>query len=396
MKVCLASIHPRILSGQIEALVALRGQLEALGHDVHLVSAFSDSALQTDQRWAANSSDQEHLLGKLGAMGRTVRRTARIAAGCDVLHFNVPTPAFAAVADVVQMLCRRPMVVGFEAHLADVPSVARRLWSAAEFYLPRILINNGVVARGTLRRGRRWIVSSQFQARELESLGYAPDRIDIIPNLIDTGKLAKKDRAAARKDLGLPDGPLVAFVGHYHDVKGHDVLIDALPRIRKLVPETRLVLAWSGIGHEARVQQQVKRLRLGDDIIQLGRVAIADLFSAANVMALPYRFSIGQAAFPGTVLEVMSVGAPLVTSRLPLLAELITDESTGLLSGAGDPDELAQKVARLLADDALCTRMVDAQHQVMRTRFDQTAAATRYVHSYEQAIAGQARLLQPA
>ena len=41
MKICLASIHPRMLSGQIESLIALRDGLEALGHTVTVVSAFA-------------------------------------------------------------------------------------------------------------------------------------------------------------------------------------------------------------------------------------------------------------------------------------------------------------------------------------------------------------------
>lgn len=411
MRICLASIHPRMLSGQIEGLVALAEQLEGLGHEVRLVSAFAPRALRSDQRWTARSADHESLLSKLGAMAGVVRRVVATAVECDLLHFNVPTPSFAAVADLVQLISRRPMVVGFEAHLADVPAVATRLRAAPEFYAPRILINNGLVARGTLQRARRWIVSSFMQRDQLAALGYPEERVDIIPNLIDTEKLTRVDRTEARARLGLPNGgetlrsprvtaagdpPLVGFVGHYHDVKGHDLLIDAFPRIRKQIPNARLVFAWSGIGREARVRARIERRGIADHFVQLGRVSVSDLFSAVDVMALPYRFSIGQAAFPGTVLEAMTVGTPLVTSDLPLLQELVEDGSTGLLVRPGASDDLAEKVMRLLADADLRAPMVAAQREVMRTRFEPRLLAGQYVQTYERALAGQARLLQPA
>ena len=42
MRIALASIHPRALSGQIEGLVGLAQALQDNGHTVKLVSAFSD------------------------------------------------------------------------------------------------------------------------------------------------------------------------------------------------------------------------------------------------------------------------------------------------------------------------------------------------------------------
>ena len=45
MKICLASIHPRRLSGQIESLVALARELEGLGHQTRVISAFDDDVL---------------------------------------------------------------------------------------------------------------------------------------------------------------------------------------------------------------------------------------------------------------------------------------------------------------------------------------------------------------
>ena len=77
MRICLASIHPRRLSGQIESLVALARELEGLGHATMVVTAFEDNLLfrrngvSPEQR-----GDRGSLLGKLARLLRTVGQIA--------------------------------------------------------------------------------------------------------------------------------------------------------------------------------------------------------------------------------------------------------------------------------------------------------------------------------
>lgn len=396
MKVCLASIHPRMLSGQIEALIALRSGLEALGHTVEVVSAFRSDQLEEQRRWAVDYGDSLALAPKVVRIGALVRRIVATARRCDLLHASLPTPAFAILADLLSTFAGRPMVVGFEAHLADVPAAARRLRHAPEFYGPRVVVNNGLVARITLRRAGCYVVSSHYQRRELLALGYRPDRVVVVPNLIDEHKLARWPMQEARAALGLPHGPLVAFVGHYHDVKGHDVLIRAFREVKERVPEARLALAWSGIGNRERVRSAVAEAGIAERVIELGRVDVGQLFSAADVVALPYRFSIGQAAYPGTVLEAMWVGVPLVTTNLPLLAELTDGGRTALLARPDDAADLARQLARVLIDPSLASKLVEAQRAMMAKRFNSKRLIQDYVAVYEQVFSGKAQLLQPA
>jgi glycosyltransferase involved in cell wall biosynthesis len=315
---------------------------------------------------------------------------------CDVVHFNVPTPGFGVLADLVGLLVRQPMVVGFEAHLADVPGLLRRLHRAPEFYAPRLVINNGVLARATLRRAQLYVVSSAYQRNELLALDYRADQVRVIPNLPDTAKLQRWPREQARSALGLPSDPLVVFAGHFHDVKGHDVLVEAFRHVRGAVPGARLVLAWTGIGNQNRLRQQIRHAGLQDAVIELGRVDVAQLYSAADVVALPYRFTLGQAAFPGSVLEAMWLGVPLVTTQLPLLSELLTSEHTALLARAGDARDLGEKVTRLLQDRALAARLAEAQRSLAHERLEPGSVARLYVNAYEQVLARQTGVLQPA
>lgn len=385
-----------MLSGQIESLIALRDGLEAEGHEAHIVSAFPAGQLQSERRWTLEIGDGLALAPKVVRIARIVGRIAAAARDCDVLHFNVPTPAFAMLADGLQMATGRPLVVGFEAHLADVRATLGRLRAAPEFYAPRLVVNNGAVARLTLRRGARYVVSSELQRRELVALGYDAARIRVIPNPVDERKLKRWDKREARQVLGLPDGPLVGFVGHYHDVKGHDVLIRAFREVLDRVPDAHLVLAWSGIGHQDRVRRAIGRAGIGARVIELGRLDVGQLFSAVDVAALPYRLTIGQAAFPGTVIEAMWVGVPLVTSDLPLLSELADHGQTALLAPPGDAAALGRQITRALTEPGLGAQLAEAERAAVAERLSIARRIRDFVAVYDEALSGQAKLLQPA
>jgi glycosyltransferase involved in cell wall biosynthesis len=401
LRVCLASIHPRALSGQIEALVGLAAELGRRGHRVRVVSAFPEAELLGGDRLRLADGDRGALLPKVARIRRILGRLAEAAQDADLLHVNLPTPAFSLLADYLRARIDCPLVVGYEAHLAPTAELLRRrrLLGAPAFYLPRLLINNRLVARMTVHRADRYVVSSWLQADELVATGTPAERIEVVPNAIDLAKLRRRPRSEARRALGLPDGRLVVYVGHYHHIKGADVLAEAFGRVAQAVKDARLVLAWSGLGASAPVERALARGGAADRVVRLGRVDVGLLLSAADVVALPYRMTIGQAAFPGLVLEAMAVGAPLVTTDLPLLAEMVADGRTALLCRPDDPAALAERIVRLLDDRRLAASMGAAQAAAMAQRFAPARIAAEHERIYEDVIhaaAEQARVLQPS
>jgi glycosyltransferase involved in cell wall biosynthesis len=383
MRVCLASLHPRLPSGQIAGVVGLARALVRLGVEVRLVTAAGDDLLSGDRLTAVEASPPWRWPGRIG---QTLQRLARAACAVDLVQLNLPTPAFALLGDLLQRLLPVPVVVGFEAHLAETGQLlrGRQLWTAPRFYLPRLLVNNGLWARCTGHLCARYIVSSSLQARELLALGYPAARVSVLPNLIDEEKLRRSDRSAARRRLGLPEGRLVAYVGHYHPVKGVETLIAAFGRCRERLPASHLVLAWSGLGDPRPVEAAIGRSRLDGRVLRLGRVPVGLLLSAVDLLALPYRFTMGQSAYPGLVLEALAIGVPLVTSALPLLQELLGPDQAALLVPPDDSQALAAALECLLTDPVLAHRMVAAQAQLWHTRLAPAVVARRYLDLYRE------------
>jgi len=386
MRVCLASIHPRLLSGQIDSLVALGRGLRDRGHEVVLVSAFAEQDLLDEQRAFGEAAEPGHLIPRLARLSRIWSGIEQEAATADVVHLNLPTPSFTPLANLLQRRIKKPLVVGFEAHLIRLGDVAPhgRWLAAPKFYVPRLFVNNRGVARLGGFQAAHYVVASGYQAQELLRAGAPFDRISAIPTLFDWARLSGDGGGTPP---AIPEGgPVIGYIGHFNHVKGVDVLIRALPRIRARFPEAKVVLAWSGLGDAGPVKKAIAETGMADQIQILGRVSVGDMFARCDLAVLPYRLTIGQAAFPGLVLEAMAVGIPLVTSDLPLLRELVAEEELALLARPEDPSDLADKVCQLLTDRVTAREMVERQRAAIRTRLDPTALVERYEELYAKVI----------
>jgi glycosyltransferase involved in cell wall biosynthesis len=396
MRIALASLHPRPLSGQIEGLVGLAQALVSHGHEVTVVSPFPSDILLSADRLNLTGGHKWSFVDHPYRVARILANLIRLSFQVDLIQLNLPTPAFSTVADLLQTFVRVPVLVYYEAHLVSMRDLLRfdRLREAPEFYLPRLLINNRLVARFGFRRAARYLVSSKFQKAELQALGISPARIRLLPNLMPFDKLVHVPRQALRARLNLPSGRLITYVGHYNHVKGVDVLASAFEQLAARCDDLHLILAWSGLGKSPHVDELLRRPGLDGRVLQLGRVNVPELLAASDVVALPYRLTIGQAVYPAALLEAMAANVPVVTSDLPLLRELTDQGASALLSPPEDPSALARAIERVLTDTNLVRGMLAAQQGWMQRKHPQRVVKD-YEQLYEQITADQTAVLQP-
>jgi len=381
MHLCLASLHPRILSGQIDNLAGLGRALTRRGHDVALVAPFDTSTL-LNASLADLDTGPRRLIPAARAMLAALPRIVRAAHGRDLVHLALPTPAFGWIADLVQAGTGVPTVVGFEGHLVGLGELAaagRR--GALSGYLPLWAINNRLLGRLSLHLCPAYVVSSGFQRQELVGLGVPAERIVVLPNVVEDGKLAASAATAARLRLGLPGrAPLVGYVGHFNDVKGVDVLAAAFQALAAREPSARLALAWSGQGDPAPVRAALGGL--DGRVSWLQKVHVGAFLSAVDVLALPYRSTAGQGLFPSLVLEALQAGRPLVTSDLPLLREITSLGPVALVAPPERADLLADRLGLLLGSEQRRREMSEAQRSLARAHFAPDTLVRRYEGLY--------------
>ena len=177
--------------------------------------------------------------------------------------------------------------------------------------------------------------------------GFAPEKLRVIHNGVDTEKFqrAQRDRARLFPDVG--NEMLVVLVGNMHsDVKGHPWLIASAPTVVREFPEVRFVFAGDGDSRPT-FAAQVAQLGLEGKFKFLGRRSdIAEILASCDLAVLPSRAE----GLPNAVLEYMAAGLPTIASHVGGVAELVQDGVTGLLVPAEDANALAGALLRFLRD----------------------------------------------
>ena len=175
--------------------------------------------------------------------------------------------------------------------------------------------------------------------------GFAPEKLRVIHNGVDTEKFQRAKRDRARMFPNLSNERLVVLVGNMHsDVKGHPWLIASAPTVLREFPDVRFVFAGDG---ELRPQfeAQAAKLGLAGKFMFLGRRSdIPEILASCDIAVLPSRAE----GLPNAVLEYMAAGLPTIASRVGGNAELLQDGVTGLLVLAENADALADALLRLL------------------------------------------------
>jgi D-inositol-3-phosphate glycosyltransferase len=198
------------------------------------------------------------------------------------------------------------------------------------------------------------IAHNRVSARELESIGVPPKMIRVIVHghYLDSAR-KMPPVAEARHELGIePRARVILFFGQIKDVKGLDLLIEALPVVSREVRDVVLLIAgrpWKS--DFARYDSLIETMGVRSQCILHIRFVpdsdVATYYAAADVVALPYR-RIYQS---GVLMMAMTYGRAVVVSDLPGMTEIVTDGMNGYVFPLGLKDSLAQTLVRALRND---------------------------------------------
>ena len=181
--------------------------------------------------------------------------------------------------------------------------------------------------------------------------------LEQLPPGVDTRVFAPDPtaRAELRARYRLGDRPTILCLSRLVPRKGQDMLIAALPHIRRQVPGTALVIAGGG-PYEARLRRLARTHGVMGDVVFTGSVAAAELaahHTIADVFAMPGRSRGAGLDVEGlgiVYLEAAATGVPVIAGDGGGAPETVRDGVTGYTvngrSGAG----IARAVAGVLSD----------------------------------------------
>ena len=161
-------------------------------------------------------------------------------------------------------------------------------------------------------------------------------------------------RADAREAMGIgPRQPVVLAAGRLVRRKGHDMLIQAWPRVLRAVPDALLLVVGDGPGSR-RLQALASRLGVADAVRHLGGVSweqMPHMYTASDVFALPCRTrlrGLEPEAFGIVFLEAAAAGLPVIVGESGGAPETLVNGETGYLVDPLDLGQIADRIISLL------------------------------------------------
>lgn len=200
--------------------------------------------------------------------------------------------------------------------------------------------------RSTIAAADAVVVISPFEHELLKEDRFLLPRVELIPPGIDPNEFnASQENPFPR--WGVKSSHILLFAGRIAQSKGVDLIIRALPIIRRQIPDAHLVLIGEDFGFRESCEELAKMFQVTDAITWAGTVSRADLLGAyrhASVFVFPSRYE----AFGIVALEAAASGCPVVATRTSALPYVVQDEKTGVLFAPEQIEELGQKTLALL------------------------------------------------
>lgn len=251
---------------------------------------------------------------------------------------------------------------------ADLPVVATLMDAIPLSHPEWVRTRFAPLKRWLWRRAAGWAdriltISSYSKGQLVEHFGLPDDRIDVTPLGVDPRRferVARDERLAVLRRLGLPEGGFFLFVGTLQPRKNVERALDAharLPaRLREALPF--VVVGRAGWGCEALVRRleaaesdssgQVRWLRY------LPEADLQALMQSASALVFPSLCE----GFGLPVVEAFAAGLPVVTSTTTSLPEVA--EGAALLVDPASVDAITEAMVAVVEAPGLASRLVDA------------------------------------
>jgi glycosyltransferase involved in cell wall biosynthesis len=209
-----------------------------------------------------------------------------------------------------------------------------------------------------------------------------PDRIVRIPICVEDffKPASEAEKAHLKKQKEISSHLCVTFSGRLVDRKGLRVLLMAWRKVQDRLTNAGLIILGDGparreyenLAHELGLNGTVEFRGLIQDV--------SDYLRASDLFVLPSF----QEGLPGSLLEAMACGLPVVASRIGGVEDVVKPEHNGLLSTPGNPDELGRAVIRLLQDREEAQRLGREAAKTIQEDYSIEKVAQQYLKVYRK------------
>jgi glycosyltransferase involved in cell wall biosynthesis len=278
----------------------------------------------------------------------------------DLVNIHTPVPG---IGDLVAMLSPRiPLVVTYhtgsmkkENILFDIP-----IWTYEHIWLPILL-----------RHARYIICPSDFV--RLDFLGkYMSKSTTISPGI---------DNSIFKPDITKKSPhPTIVFVAAFltkaTKFKGLHTVIKSFSTLITEFPTLKLIVVGDG-DMRSNYESEIRRLGIQSSVSFLGSLnqeELIEVYQKAHIFALPSKLE----SFGSSILEAMSCGMPVVSTRVGGIPSLVDDGQTGYLIKPDHPSILTEKIRYLLVNPQISKNFGLAARKKAVSSYSWKISAAKY------------------
>jgi glycosyltransferase involved in cell wall biosynthesis len=258
---------------------------------------------------------------------------------------------------------------------------------------PRILLGYGRrYLQPIFREMDCFIAMSNDMRHDLIQVGCPEDKIIVHYYGVDTDRFAYPDRAYPEKKV-----VNILICGTLEPKKAQDRVLQALHlwEQRKCSEQSfRITLMGDG-PLRPKLESLVHRFGWQDRVRFLGHIPyrearLVEEYRQADVFTLPSLTIKGdKEGIPGTIVEAMACGLPVVSTYHAGIPEIIVNEENGLLVDERDLEGLSKALGRLIEDRALRERLGRAAAQTAVSHCRLLSKTPELERIYDQLRSGE-------
>lgn len=225
--------------------------------------------------------------------------------------------------------------------------------------------------------------------QDLRDRDLDPAKLFYVSNGVDTELFRPRARdTELAASLGLGNELVFGYVGTLSQYEGVSWLVRAFAELKRRGVSAKLVIL--GAGDDAlAVASAIQELGLQSVVLPIGKVPhdqVQKYYSVIDVLVYPRRSTrLTELVTPLKPLEAMSLGKPLLASRIGGIVELVEHGCTGLLFNPNDLEDFCDQAMRLIQQEDLRRRLgSQARDRVLRER-DWKVLVRRYEAVYDYA-----------
>lgn len=173
--------------------------------------------------------------------------------------------------------------------------------------------------------------------------------------------------------------PQLITVGRIEIIKGHHLLIDAMPAILEVFPETKLLILGNGNEKEA-CEEQVRKAGLQNNVEFMGFVQQPyQYISHSDIVIQPSFFE----SFGLVFIEGLALKTPIIAFDVPAGNEILENDKTALLVNKGDTNALAEKIIYLLTNPDIAKQIAENAYEKYKKEFTTEAMVQKMAAWYK-------------